>query len=314
MPAFDTLQLASFEEIKFPIHGCEISGSIRDHIHIYPHANGGSSEKMGRNLYLIKMEANFQATFKKYPNLWPYRLRDIRTLFENQTTGRLVIPTVGTIRAYCRNWTQKMEVKIRSGEMCSFEFVEDQDATVLSQSLQQRSAVSIRQAAVAFNAAKALADFQDDSKAESIFDAIQNMANFILSFRDMAELAGNLVTAKLLALADLCKQFHATDFADNPRNEPVVNAFANLYDTVLRINDDLASQKRSLETFVVPTLMSMMNISQRLYNNTDHTVELMQMNIVDDVFQVRPGTRIKFYPNEVGSTPTYVDKNNNLFA
>lgn len=311
MPAFDSLQLASFEGIKFPIGSCEITGSIRDHIHIYPHAKGGSPEKMGRNLYLIKMEANFQDTFKKYPNLWPYRLADLRKYFENETTGKLVIPTIGTIKAYCRNWTQKMEARIRSGEKCNFEFVEDQDATVLSQSLQQRSAVSIAESAKAFNAAKALADFQDDSKAESIFDAITNVANYILSFRDMAELAGNLVSAKVLALADLCKQFQATNFADSPRNEPVINAFANLYDTVLRINDDFASKQTKVEIYVVPTTVSMNQISQKLYGDTSHTVELMQMNAVDDVFQVRAGTSIKFYPAQVGNAG-YLDKNDPL--
>ena len=130
--AFDTLQRASFQGIEFPITSMTLKGGIRDHIHEYPHAAGGAPEKLGRKLYEVSMQANFQSTFRAYPRLWPSALSKLRKIFEQQTTGDLVIPTIGTIQAYARNWTQQMEAKIRSGETATFEFVEDQGSEDLA--------------------------------------------------------------------------------------------------------------------------------------------------------------------------------------
>lgn len=296
VPAIRQLKRASHMGIEFPITNSEVMGSIRDHIHIYPHAKGGAPEKLGRNLYTIRMEANFQATFKKYPGLWPLKLRELRGYWEDQTTGDLVVPTIGTIKAYCRNWTQKMDARIASGETVSLEFQEDQDASQLEQELQRVSIASLQQAALKFNASKALADFQDDSTSESIFDAISDMANFVLSFADLAELGGNLLSSKLLALADLTRQFSRTNFADNISNEPVMGAFYELAATVQTIQEDINARNRKIEIYVTPRPTSMLALSQQLYGDGSHVDELMGMNAVDDQYAVRAGTRIKFYP------------------
>lgn len=300
-PAFDQLKRAAFASIEFPVTNVEIHGSIRDHIHIYPHSKGGAPEKLGRNLYTISMDANFQNTFRKYPAaLWPLSLRQLRGIFEEQTTDDLVIPTIGTIKAYCRNWSQKMEAKIRSGEMARFEFVEDQDATTLEQELAKVSTASLQAAVSNFDASKALADFQNDKTTESIFDAISDAANFVLSFADLAELTGNLVSAKLMALNDLASQFDRTKFGKDPTNEPVIHAVKELIDTIRKIMEDQKARFRSIEFFQVPITMPMNQISLRLYGTTERTIELMQLNAVPDVFRVVAGTRIRFYPPEDG--------------
>lgn len=298
VPAIRQLKRASHMSIEFPITSSEVMGSIRDHIHIYPHANGGAPEKLGRNLYTIRFEANFQATFKKYPGLWPLKLRELRGYWEDETTGPLVVPTIGTIQAYCRNWTQKMDARIASGETVSLEFQEDQDATKLEQELQRLSIASFSQAALKFNASKALADFQDDSTAESIFDAISDAANFILSFADLAELGGNLVSSKLLALADLQRQFSRTNFADDITNEPIMNVFYEFAATVQTIQEDINAQNRKIEIYIVPSTTSMLSLSQQFYGDGSHVDELMSMNAVEDQYEVPAATRIKFYPPE----------------
>src|SRR5438105_4964362 len=122
---FDTLQRASFGGAEFPVESVSIVGGLRDHIHEYPHSQGGAPEKMGRKLYTIRMKAVFQTKFKLYPGLYPNTLNFLRKMFEEQSSADLVVPTIGTMTAYCRNWTQEMEWRIRNGEKADFEFVED---------------------------------------------------------------------------------------------------------------------------------------------------------------------------------------------
>jgi len=298
MPVFDQLQQAAFQSIVFPITSCESVGAIRDHHHIYPHAAGASPELMGRQLYVFRMEANFQATFPKYPGLWPYRLRDLRRLWENQTIADLVVPTIGTIKAYCRNWSIRMDARIRSGEKVQLEFVEDQDATQLTASLISVRLNSLRTATSNFSRLSALNDFQNDSKTESLFDAITDSANAVLAISDQAELAGNLISAKLQHLIGLIGEADRLIFSEDPMNYKLSSAMKDVWDVALSTVEDIGFKKQPLKIYVANSTMPMNQISVGIYGTADKTVELLQLNAVEDVFAVPAGTQIRYYPNE----------------
>jgi hypothetical protein len=66
---FDQLQAASFAGYIFPWSRIRVSCSLRDHVHIYPHAPGGQPEKLGRNLY----EFHFTCPFHQNLIVWEVR-------------------------------------------------------------------------------------------------------------------------------------------------------------------------------------------------------------------------------------------------
>lgn len=305
--AFDRLQLAAFGDggdlTQFPIHACSVTGSIRDFIHVYPHASGGSPEKMGRNLYLIRMEANFQDTFAKYPGLWPGLLNKLFHVFENQTTASLVIPTVGTIQAYCRNWSKTMSAKIRSGEMATFEFVEDSATNFLSANVPLSPPISVAAAqfGTELDAQKALDAFRSDATTESLFDSIQDSVNAVLAVGDTIQATGQLVLAKLLQLQDNLSQLDGHRYVNDPSNALMIEAYANLRDSVqqtLNGNPGGAGLGRIQrpQTWQVPHVMPMSAVSINLFGDPSHQIELMQMNDVYDIFRVPQGQYITYVP------------------
>lgn len=295
--AFDKLQRASFDGIEFPVESVDVSGSIRDHIHEYPHADGGAPEKMGRRLYIVKMVANFQNTFKGYPDLWPTNLGKLRLMFENQLTSDLVIPTVGTIQAYCRNWSQLMEAKIRSGEKATFEFVEDQETKELTADLiRVGEPANFSSAGDDFLASKALFDFRDDKRAISIFDAISNLVNFVTAFKDQTEAGLALLDAKFMAVMNLLSQFDHTEAMLNPLNEPGIQVAMRLWAAAQKASEDLASKKTPIQIYVVPITSAMSSICAAIYGDTERVTELMQLNAVVNVMSIPAGTLIRFYP------------------
>lgn len=299
MPIFDNLQQASFAGYKFPVSEVEVTGSLRDHVHEYPHAHGGAPEKMGRRLYTVKMVGIFESRFKKYPNLWPMTLNYLRMTFEQGNTEPLVIPTIGTIQAYCRNWSQQQTSKSRSGETASFEFVEDQGSDALVEGVLTGSALV--EVFGTYNAAMLKAEFAKEADI-GVFDAVSNAVNAVLAVGDTIDAVGNLVSAKFLALSDMCASADATLTAQDPRNHPLTEALKNIWDTARNEQQDRSAALR-LGTYVTPYTTALSNIATSIYGDASRTVELMQLNPIDDVFKVRAGTKVK-----------YVDDSSTTFA
>lgn len=300
MPVFAQLQPASFFGYPFMVEEVEVIGSIRDHLHEYPHSPGAAIEKLGRRLYTIRMNCNFGANFPKYPGLWPQTLSLLRKKFEFEETGPLVVPTIGTIDAYCRNWTQTMTNKVSSGERANFEFVEDQDDASLVSSLISVDVVSTQRKVddykAKFDAAKAFGDFANDKKSESLFDAIANAANALFAIGDQIELSGNLLSAKLDFLINLFDQVDDLGFTKEAANYSLIDAVHELWRATIDARQSANGPNILPLIWVVPATMSMSMVSTSLYGDTSHTVELMQLNVVPNLFEVRAGTRITYVP------------------
>jgi prophage DNA circulation protein len=288
------LKKASFMNYPFPVTNVTVTGGIRDHIHEYPHADGGAPEKLGRKVYTIKMEALFYTTFKNYPYLWPTTLNYLRTYFERSTTGPLVIPTIGTIQAYCRNWTTTQD-KALSGEKAELEFVEDQGSQALVQSLIEQTPTFVEKAGT-YNSAMLLAEF-NSTKDQSIFDAVQNAVNGVLAYSDSVQAAGNVISAKLLALADICAQADKTITAQNPMNHPVTEALKDIWATAQSTNGVFFNTQLQTKTFYVASLSSIGQVATTIYGDASRAVDLLDINPIENAFAIPAGTSIKYVEN-----------------
>jgi prophage DNA circulation protein len=291
-PPNTKLKRASFMGYEFPVTDVSVQGGLRDHIHEYPHANGGSPEKLGRRLYTVKMNALFMTTGKAYPHLWPVTLQNLRQCWDRGYTGPLVIPTIGTMQAYCRNWTTDQTSKNLSGETASLEFVEDQPDSELFAALIHNPVLVSRFGTL--NAAMIQADFASE-KDMGIFDALLNAVNSVLAVRDTIEMVGNLISAKLLAVADLCAIADKTLTAQYAGNEPLVAALKSIWDTANTASGNFFKDQATVRTYVVPALMSISQVSSAIYQgDSTRGVELMQLNAIEDPFAVSAGTKIRY--------------------
>lgn len=294
MSAFDELQRMSFSGIPFPIKTCRSSCAIRDHVHEYPHVPGGAPEKLGRKLYEFHVEAIFDQRLLNplWKQLWPTDLANLRALWEDEVTADLHVPSIGTIKAYCTNWEQTMDARIRSGESVSLTFREDQSSGFLV--LESVSVTSVANAVSAFDAAVAQVDLSEESAG--FFDAISNAANSILAVKDQVDVFGSLVESKLLAAAQLLRAAdQQVKELNDPDYYPLLEALQDLHLAMVELNEDLAATGARLQTFVTPVTMTVGDLATRLLGSADLGGDILQLNGFDNPFAVPPGTQVRYY-------------------
>lgn len=290
---FVNLPRASFSGIEFPYESLRVHGGLRKHVHEYPHVPGGDAEKLGRKLYEFEFTALFHTTFTGYgSNLWPKRLADLRKLFESELTAELTVPTIGKVQAFCDDWTQEQSGKSVSGERATFKFIEDQESAFLVDSLISIEVNSLDQK---------LKNFQYETSAlapqPSIFDEITNAVNKVLAVVDQIDAYGAIIEAKLLAVAELCKEADARlDLLQDVTRVRILEALKELWASALSLHQNVQRKLGVVETFIVPPgVPTISDVSTRLFGAADQAMDLLLMNAIEDPFNIPPGTRINFY-------------------
>lgn len=292
MPIFDTFKQASFGGLNFPIDSCKVNGGIRDHIHEYPHADGGTPEKMGRKLYEIRMSGLFQNTFKAYPNLYPTTLNSLRDMWENETTADLVIPTLGTMKCYARAWSHDATAKVRSGERVDMVFIEDQQPDGLVAFIANTAGPNGLGGNVA-NYISVLAGYPD---APSDFQLLIGLVNAALIAKDQADLQLLILQAKILQITSLCATLDRNFFLQDPLKWPLAQSMRDIWLTAQSSLLDLQQQFTTLQTYVTPNRCSVADIARALYKDASRSTDILQLNPIEDAFAVPPGFRIRYYP------------------
>ncbi len=297
--AFDNLQRAKFDGIEFPVRNITVVGGLRDHVHEYPHSPGGAPEKLGRKLYEISYEAPFLNTFKAYPNLWPQSLVYLRQSFESGVTADLVIPTIGTISAYCFSWEERTDLPSnRSGVIVNLKFREDQALEFVSTEIIKTSSASLGSTNDDLINAMLSESFLDGLPAgqKSLFAAIQETANSIAAIGDQAELYANLVQAKASNLARLCETADSTvTKLNDPAHFRVMEALLLVWQGAGRLERDALNLARPLIPYVTPVDMSVTQIAIAIYGDTSQAATLMRTNAFENPFRVPAGTVVTAY-------------------
>jgi prophage DNA circulation protein len=298
VPVFDQFPKASFNDQAFPVSSIEVIGGLRDHVHEYSHSDGGDPEKLGRRLYTYSFTALFHATFPKYPLLYPLTLNNLIPLFDSGQTKALVIPTIGTVQAYCTSWRRKATGAARSGETLELEFREDASNAFLLPSLLNLSFTSLAVLGRRLNAAEIAAISANASLLPQmgIFDRIQNAINDFLAIGDTAGAYAMVAQAKCQSIQDLCAQADRLAAMKDPANFALFDALHATWDAAAQTGQNLLSKTNPLRPFTVPAAMSVSAISQTIYGDTSHIVELLSLNPIEDAFNVRAGVKLNYYP------------------
>ena len=293
MPIFDTFQRASFNGTPFPVDSIDVRGGIREHVHEYPHSDGGTPEKMGRKLYEIHFSALFHDRFAAYPGLYPGTLSTLQGVWESQLTANLVVPTIGSIKAYAVSWDRKAVGRVRSGERVELVFREDMPVAGIEAFLMNATnSNAMNSAGAALRAA-----MPAGQSHPSLFDDLLNAVNSLLGVVDQANLYGNLIQAKLLGILSMCQDLDAMTFLQDPSNWQLAAAMRDVWKTTADGLKDLAAKKHTLSTFFTRVTMSVSDIAIALYNDATRAVELLQLNPIADAFAVPAGTAISYYPD-----------------
>lgn len=300
MSAFDDFPRASFGGIEFPVEERSIKGSIRKHEHVYPHTPGAALETLGRNLYMIHFSTTFTQNLRGYPDLYPSALARLRRMYETESREDLVVPGLGTIKAVCVDWQQRMAGKEnRSGEKVQFEFEEDLEHAFIISNLVSISGQSLatvnKDLGVDIAAAKkAFLAPGELGFLDSIFESV----NSVLAIVDTAEAYGNLLETKILGVASLIYQADKRlRILNDPLNATLLNSFIAVWDALRALFADLQKTGGGVQTIIVNKITSVAELAKSLYNGDgSRAVEIMQMNAFENPFHISPGTVVKYYP------------------
>lgn len=295
MPLFlDGAQKAEWAGFPFPVSEVRIVGEARLHVHEFQHQDGGLLEPLGRKPYRIMMHVVYDEGDQFYPGIYPERLNDIRFLAESGTSSKLVVPTVGSIQAFCPKWDQLLRVaSSRSGQHADYEFIEDQSATLKQVFFAgASSAATMQQKTSDLSAMKlAVANLGADP---TLIDKIVSASNDVLAIRDRADLTAALAADKI---ASLTSALDALDSAvTTPVGYDVLEAARQLWQTLLDFENDVANVINPPSTWLVPAQMDIGTISRTLYGDTDHQTDILVWNVIEDAFAVPAGTKIRYVP------------------
>lgn len=294
MPFFDRVQRASWAGFPFPVNEIQIIGRARLYEHEYPHADGSNIEPLGRKSYRIRMRMVFDENDIHYPDAYPTTLDTLRFLAESSTSAKLVVPNVGTIQAFCPNWTQTWRAMVRSGESADYEFIEDQRATLKQVFFTGiSSAASMAQKTSDLQAQKPTLDALGTDP--SLLTNIITAANDVVAIRDRADLTAQLAADKIASLDNALGAMY--DALTTPYAVDVLESLKQLWQTNIDFAQDVTSTLAPPSTYTVPMLMSVADISRNLYGDTEHQVDLLAWNAVDDAFAIPAGTTIRYLPN-----------------
>ena len=295
-PYFSTLPKASFNGLEFPYDSIEIKGSSRHHIHEFPHSAGGDPEKMGRKLYTIRFRGYFHDLpgsdlAQAFRGLLPGRRDQLLDLFEREETKQLVVPNFGSIFAFCTEWTGRADLsESLSGERWELEFLEDDDNII---DVEGREIASMPQVVVLNDAFQSFWPYDEfkPSLIQQINDAITSVDGLI----GEADAYSNLISAKLLAVADLCSRAdRELEELQDPMNHRMLEALKALWSSASDLADNVTSSAGTLSVYRVPRVMAVNQISVQLFGTAEKSFDLLQMNAIDDAFAIPAGTEIKY--------------------
>lgn len=288
--AFDLLPRASFGGFEYPILTQTVKGGIRDKVHEYPHADGGNNEKLGRKLYTIMQTASFKDVYKGYGSLYPGKLNQLVSLFESSTTATLIIPTIGGINAYCKNWSREADFKVRSGETVTLEWQEDgSDGFDVSMFFSLGStSIATLLAGISVPPDFSVAD-------QGWFATLNDAVNAIQRIKDQADLAGRMLQSRIQYAMGVCSTIDGLLSMQTAAHATVVDQVHALWGALQTLGADVASKGLTQMTFNVPVLMSVSDIATKLFGDSSRAMEILQMNPINDAFAVPAGTKLQYY-------------------
>lgn len=291
---------ASFAGIPFLYTEVRVKGGLRNASHEFPHAPGEEFEKLGRKAYRVSFKALFHdipgsAMNANYPDAYPVNIRKLREIFELGKTEDLVIPTIGTIKAFAPDWEQTFRTAVLTGETMDMEFLEDQDAaTLVGLVTEFGSPQAVFVANDNLQALAAIADFKSVETA-GVMQRINDAVVAVEGVFGRADAASQIVAAKIQQVTTLCQYADAqlSDFQD-PMNYEVITAMKDLYLSSRDLAENVTQSQAELRSKTTPKLMSIQQVSQWLFGATDRAAEILQLNAFEDAFAIPAGTTVKY--------------------
>lgn len=288
---FAQLQRASFGGIDFAVSRMSVKGSQRHHVHEFRHQAGGQPEKLGRKLYSFEFDCFFSSVTPLYPNAWPGDLFALRTVFELGITGDLVVPTIGTIKAFCTDWPTEADFgRRRDGETAKLTFLEDSEEVNLI-----GDKLNVGLTDLSTKKMEKLVEVKGPKWIDA-FAAVTKLANEVQTMKDQVDLRGEQIADKCKQVQVGCQRLdESLDGLNDPVNHQIAAALHDLGVAAINLGADILRKGNPITTFILPARMAISDVSTALYGDTSKAMDLLRMNLIEDALSIPSGTTLRVY-------------------
>lgn len=295
MSYLDDLKRLSINGVILPYKEIEIRGGIRHHEHEYPHVPGGLAEKLGRKLYEVRIDLAIDEEISKQPyyseaNIITRLNVLMKDTFEAQLSVPVYLPNIGEIPLmFATDWTRNLSVTVRSGEKASISLKEDNDAAeLIAKTLKVAPPATL---------SKQLGDLEAVSPVPmpGLLEQLRDSVNQILAFRDQAQMWAGFVAAKIEGLQALFEEIDSTlDLLKDPEQWMLLEALRNLWGAVKDLGQEVGIGNE-LGKYITPRDMSVQEISIAIYGDGSKSIDLLNLNALEDPYLVPAGTTIQYF-------------------
>jgi len=297
MPAdiFDAFRKAAFGDIEFPFVGLSIKGALDHHPHKYLHRPGAEVEGLGRRAYVFRFSCQFHNTAQSWPDLYPSRLSQLVSLCESEQTFPLYVPNLGReLPAKAINWDRSLLASVRSGESVEFEFLEDSTERYTADKLINftQGAAPTQFEAVRFEVEQVSGVDGDTLDA---LDALSDELDKWLALKDLAEQQVAFQHARVDGLFTRCQELARSPVLQTATAWLALEATLALWGTIAKLRNESLDAARPLAGYTTERdRMSVIDVSMVLFGDPGHTIEILQLNDLDDAMAIPFGTDVRY--------------------
>lgn len=286
----EDLPKAAFNGIEFPITEVTVKGGIREHTHEFAHSDEWEDETLGRKPYIVTMHIAFHdiTDGTTRPDLWPHSINTLFSQWEKSENGDLDIPTVGRMSARAIDFERTAVFTQLTGEDCVVSFKETKRKPIELFNQNFEGTLELPANRVVLEAAALPAK-------PNVFDQIEAAVAAARRVLDAPDRFATVVESKLAFLSNLCREANDHVTMQDPANAKIMNALHDLWSTSNTLAKNVAKKLTTVQTYTVPIEMPITTIAAAIYADTDRTMELLQLNAIEDAFAVPAGSRLRYY-------------------
>jgi prophage DNA circulation protein len=297
---FSKLPPGSFDGITLPIVSVEYVIDSAHAIHKYPYRAGGDIEYTGREPVSGSFVCAFFNGVGQFSgnltvnDLWPGAFTLLQRRVQEQRSGPLVIPTIGTIKQAKLKLHPRFDPEHRDGCFVTIDFIEDTGDQLLSASLPSaigRASTGAAAADVAFRAMGIEPSIEGpDGTISDWTNAMGQIVNQIQTVQGQLALPFEQIASLVRQANEVLK---TTFGLFNPENWQAVDALKSMVDALQDMVAEITTD-RPLKTYVTGKRMSVVDVSIATGNSVD---DIMALNVVDDFNSINENVSLLVFAN-----------------
>lgn len=288
---FSQLPRGSFDGITIPVVTVELLTGSSAAFHMYPYRAGQDIEYTGRDpITGIITAAFFPGVGNDSANvLWPGTLTTLRNRVQEQRSGELVIPPLGTLPKAMIRLHERYDPDHRDGAMVSIQFWEDsKDQFAKARLSSALGNLPASAAAVDSDLANLNLGADDDTGAPSFLQSIATLTNQLQSAQDDLGRPFRQMNALVQRIDDL---FASVDALKDVSNWQAADDLRELKSNLLASIRESRGIRQIIE-FVAARRMSIVQVAQSAQNTV---ADIMSLNSIPDPHNINAGTVLQVF-------------------